>query len=73
MYEPDLSLFDLHSIKKDFENYEVTNQIEVQCETIENSLKNLNIQNLDYLKVDTQGAELEIIKGIGSYRPLLIK
>ena len=74
MYEPDPSLFDLHSIKKkEFENYEVTNQIEVQCETIENSLKNLNIQNLDYLKVDTQGAELEIIKGIGSYRPLLIK
>ena len=74
MYEPDPNLFDLHSIKKkDFENYEVTNQIEVQCETIENSLKNLNIQNLDYLKVDTQGAELEIIKGIGSYRPLLIK
>ena len=29
--------------------------------------------NLDYLKIDTQGAELEILKGMGEYRPLLIK
>ena len=28
---------------------------------------------MDYLKIDTQGAELEILKGIGQYRPLLIK
>jgi hypothetical protein len=25
------------------------------------------------LKIDTQGAELEILKGLGDYRPLLIK
>jgi len=36
-------------------------------------LSELNIRNLDYLKVDTQGAELDILKGIGSYRPLLIR
>ena len=28
---------------------------------------------LEYLKIDTQGAELEILKGMGNYRPLLIK
>ena len=28
---------------------------------------------MNYLKIDTQGAELEILKGIGGYRPLLIK
>ena len=38
---------------------------------LSNQLSELNINNLDYLKIDTQGAELEILKGIGKYRPLL--
>ena len=33
----------------------------------------MDIEKLDYLKIDTQGAELDVLKGIGSYRPLLIK
>ena len=37
------------------------------------SLSKLQVNQLDYLKIDTQGAELEILKGIGDYRPLLIK
>ena len=37
------------------------------------SLSKLKIDKLDYLKIDTQGAELEILKGISDYRPLLIK
>ena len=74
MYEPDPDLFDLHNIKKkDYQNYEITKKVEVQCETLTESLKKLNINSLDYLKVDTQGSELEILKGIGDYRPLLIK
>jgi len=74
MYEPRPDLFNLHNIKrKDYQNYNVTSKIEVQCETLEESLKNLNIKKLDYLKIDTQGAELEILKGIGNFRPLLIK
>ena len=40
---------------------------------MDNSLKSLKIENLDYLKIDTQGAELEILKGMGKYSPLLIK
>ena len=36
-------------------------------------MSKLKIKNLDYLKIDTQGAELEILKGLGNYRPLLIK
>jgi FkbM family methyltransferase len=74
MYEPRPDLFDLHNIKKkDYQNYNVTSKIEVQCETLKESLKNLNIKKLDYLKIDTQGAELEILKGAGDFRPLLIK
>ena len=74
MYKPDPNFFDLHNIKKkDYQNFDITDEIEVQCDTLENSLINLNINNLDYLKIDTQGAELEILKGIGNYKPLLIK
>jgi len=74
MYIPDKKVFDLHNIKSgDYNDYKVTRTIEVECDTIVNQLSNLNINNLDYLKIDTQGAELEILKGIGSYRPLLIK
>jgi FkbM family methyltransferase len=74
MYMPDEKSFYLHDISsKDFENYKVTRTVEVECDTISNQLSKLNISNLDYLKIDTQGAELEILKGLGNYRPLLIK
>ena len=74
MYIPDDKAFDLHDINnKDFENYKVTRTIEIECDTISNQLSDLNINFLDYLKIDTQGAELEILKGIGNYRPLIIK
>ena len=74
MYEPDEKNFDLHNIKsKDYKNYKVTRVIEIDCDTLKNQLFESNIKNLDYLKIDTQGAELEILKGIGDYRPLLIK
>ena len=42
----------------------------VECDTLSSSLKSLKINNLDYLKIDTQGSELEILKGLGDYRPL---
>ena len=74
MYEPNPDLFNLHKIKKkDYQNYNVTKKIEVQCSTLDDSMSKLKINKLDYLKIDTQGAELEILKGIGNYTPLLIK
>ena len=74
MYRPDERNFDLHNIKnKDFNDYKITRTIEIECDTLSNQLSELNIKKLDYLKIDTQGAELDILKGIGSYRPLLIK
>ena len=59
--------------EKDFNLFDVTNTKIIECDTLENNLKNLNIEGVDYLKVDTQGAELEILRGLGKYRPLLIK
>ncbi len=74
MYTPDPSLFGIHQIKKkNYKNYDVTKVIEIECDTLSSSLLNLELNKLDYLKIDTQGSELEILKGIGPYRPLLLK
>ena len=74
MYEPDKDNFDIHNIKKkDFKNYDVTDTKHIECDTLNNLLSELEIRSLDYLKIDTQGAELEILNGIGKYRPLVIK
>jgi FkbM family methyltransferase len=74
MYAPDPSFFNVHKIKKkNYSDYNVTKVLEVECDNISNSLNELKIENLDYLKIDTQGSEFEILKGIGNYRPLLIK
>ena len=69
------SLFSsLYNFKeKDFSLFDITNEIEVECATASDSLNKLNIKNLDFLKIDAQGAELEILKGLGEYRPPLIK
>ena len=47
--------------KKDFHLFDVKQKVE--CDTIISSLKSLNINSLDYLKIDTQGSEL-ILKGL---------
>jgi len=74
MYEPNKINFDIHNIKKNnYSNYNITRTIEIECDSISNLLSKINIKNLDYLKIDTQGAELEILNGLGNYRPLLIK
>ena len=74
MYEPNPDFFELHKIKKKkIQDYKVTRKIEVDCEVLNYSLSKLEINKLDYLKIDTQGSELEILKGIGNYRPLLLK
>ncbi len=74
MYKPNEDNFDLHNIKKnDLNNFKITRSIDIECDTLENQLNIINIDKLDYLKIDTQGAELEILKGLGDYRPLLMK
>ena len=36
-------------------------------------MNKLKIKQLDFLKIDTQGSELEILKGMGEYLPLMMK
>jgi len=74
MYEPDKKSLTIYDFKeKDFHLFDVEKTEMVECDTLSSSLKELDINNLDYLKIDTQGAELEILKGLENYRPLMIK
>ena len=74
MYKPSKENYDLYNFKKkDFSLFNITNETEVECTTVDESLNKLNIKYLDFLKIDTQGSELEILKGLGVYRPLLMK
>jgi len=74
MYEPDKKSLSIYGFEeKDFHLFDVSKTETVECDTLSSSLKALNINTLDYLKIDTQGAELEILKGLENYRTLLIK
>ncbi len=74
MYEPNKSVFNIHNIKeKDYGKFDVTETFEIECETLSDTLKKININNIDYLKIDTQGSEMEIIKGMENIKPLLLK
>jgi len=74
MYEPNKESFTIYGFEeKDFNLFDVNKTEMVECDTLSSSLKNLDINTLDYLKIDTQGAELEVLKGLENYRPLVIK
>jgi len=74
MYKPSKEGYDLYNFKKkDFSIFDISEEIEVECTTINESLNQLNINHIDFLKIDTQGSELEILKGLGEYRPLMMK
>jgi len=74
MYKPSKNGFNLYDFKKkDLSLFDVSKEIDIECTTVKESLNKFNIKNLDFLKIDTQGAELEILKGLGEYFPLMMK
>ena len=74
LYEPNPESYDLHNLEKnERNNFKVTKEVEIDCDTLNACLEELEIKDLDYLKIDTQGSELEILKGIGEFRPIMIK
>ncbi len=57
-------------IKKD----DKQNEVKIECLTLNTVLKKNNFENFDYLNIDVEGSELNVIKGINlkKYRPILI-
>tara|TARA_Y100000590_G_scaffold6927_1_gene8908 strand:+ start:1497 stop:2426 length:930 start_codon:yes stop_codon:yes gene_type:complete len=74
MYKPNLETLELYNFKeKNFSFFDITSEIDIECTTIKESLNKFKVENLDFLKVDTQGSELEILKSMGEYFPLMMK
>lgn len=53
--------------------HDVVKKTTMECSTISEELINLNVPELDFLKIDTQGSELDILMGLKDYRPLIIQ
>jgi len=71
-------LSSLLSPNSDFASYyssgmEVIGTTRIETTTIDRALVELDVKHLDYLKVDTQGTELDVLKGLGNYRPIFVR
>lgn len=60
IYLPNFSLMDRFPNSDDLKTVKL---IEVQCNTLDRILRLNNIQDVDFLKIDTQGSELQILQG----------
>lgn len=69
IYSPNFSLMDRFEKSED---WEIIKSEEVPCNTLDNVLKLNNIQDVDFLKVDTQGSDLEVLKGGGGFKEFYI-
>jgi FkbM family methyltransferase len=74
LFKPDEKAFRLYNPSSDYfyDHFTLDKSISVECTTVENALGDLNIDYIDFLKIDTQGAEANVILGLGFYRPLAI-
>lgn len=60
LYEPNFDFLSKFP-KSDF--YEVIGKSVIKCDTLDNQLSGLDIQDVDFIKLDTQGSELAILEG----------
>tara|TARA_B100000315_G_scaffold257895_1_gene308313 strand:+ start:491 stop:1486 length:996 start_codon:yes stop_codon:yes gene_type:complete len=64
VYKPNLSFLKLfhHS-----ERFTIEKSLDLETNTLENELENNEINEIDFIKVDAQGHELNILEGAGSF------
>lgn len=48
-------------------NWNIVSEEKIKTQSLESFLKKNNIKKIDYIKLDTQGTEFEIIKGLNNY------
>jgi len=51
----------------DIERFDITEDIRIKTDTLNNQLKKHDIAEIDFIKIDTQGNELPILKGAVDY------
>lgn len=66
LYKPDLNVIKNTYYGNKLENFEIIDIINIDCIRIDTILNNLKI-NFDFLKVDAQGADLDVLLSCGKY------
>lgn len=72
IYPPNLPIVSFYDGSEGLARFRVVDEVEITIDTLDNQLRGLDVHCLDYLKIDTQGSELDILEGLGDYRPFLI-
>ena len=69
IYIPNHSVLDRY---EDSNRFEIDRTITLEADTIDSLLQKENIEEIDFIKIDTQGSELDILKGATNYFESLI-
>jgi FkbM family methyltransferase len=69
VYPPNIDILDKF---QDSQRFEVINTVTVATDTLNNQLRKNNVIEIDFMKIDVQGHELEILKGSSEYLDNLI-
>ena len=73
LYKPQGPYLDFYNPDPNYMSlYDVINTSRIECITVSEALSDLNIPTLDFLKIDTQGAELDILMSLENYMPIII-
>lgn len=64
IYQPDIERLKTF---KDWERFSVVREVEMQVGRLDVALQANGLADIDVIKVDTQGSELDILKGTGNY------
>jgi FkbM family methyltransferase len=59
--------------KTTFDHVKENTPISVPCITIQTFCKNNKISSVDYMHIDTEGAELKVLSGFGNIRPKILR
>ena len=73
IYKPQGPFLDFYNGSKNYySRWETTSTSFIESTTLSKALQEKKISNLDFLKIDVQGAELDVLKGLGKYKPIII-
>ena len=69
IYKPNFNLLEKY---EDSERFEIKNVSSLEADSLNNLLKKEKVYDIDFIKIDTQGSELDILKGASDHFQNLI-